>query len=308
MKIEKRHTMNSIQTITILSLAGILGLNTACTCNRTKKNDGASVVDSTLLNDVNAQKKVFYSLPSPLETAMLLKSAGASYNEKLLNPLNNVQRYTTNVSMALNMGVYITDLSFASLFDQTQTALNYMNTAKKLAEGLGIADAINSEMLKKIQNNINNKDVINDVISEAFMSSSSYLKENNREPIATIILAGGWIEGLYIATNLIDDKNFHRNDKLIDRVLDQKMTLEILFKMFDQYKDNQELTSLRPIFDSLIPFFDKIVVSSSSDVKVEFDEKTQTTTLDSGSKFTISKNDFMALAARIQAIRSEFIR
>ena len=300
--------MNSIRTLFLFCLVALLSVNSACTCNRTKKNDDLKTVDSTLLNDVNTQKKVFYSLPSPLETAMLLKSAGASYNEKLLNSLSNVQRYTTNSSIALNMGIYITDLSFASLFDQTQTALNYMNTAKKLAESLGIADAINSEMLKKIQNNINNKDVINDVISEAFMSSSSYLKENNREPIATIILAGGWIEGLYIATNLVDDKNFHRNDKLIERVLDQKMTLEVLFKMFDQYKDNPELASLRPIFDSLIPYFDKIVVSSSSDVKVEFDEKTQTTTLDSGSKFTISKSDFMALATRIQAIRSEFIR
>lgn len=300
--------MNSFRTLSLLSLAAFIAFNSACTCDRTKKKDNTAAIDSSLLNDVNSQKKVFYSLPSPLETAMLLKSANATYNEKLLNPISNAQRYTTNSSMALNMGIYITDLSFASLFDQTQTTINYMNTAKKLAENLGIADAISNDMLKKIQNNINNKDVINDVISEAFMSSSSYLKENNREPIATIILAGGWIEGLYIATSLVDERNFHRNEKLIERVLDQKMTLEILFKMFDQYKNNQELVNLRPIFDSLIPYFDKIVVSSSSNVKVEFDEKTQTTTLDSGSKFTISKADFIALATRIQVIRSEFIR
>jgi hypothetical protein len=300
--------MNSFRTLSLLSLAAFIAFNSACTCDRTKKKDTTAAIDSSLLNDVNSQKKVFYSLPSPLETAMLLKSANATYNEKLLNPISNAQRYTTNSSMALNMGIYITDLSFASLFDQTQTTINYMNTAKKLAENLGIADAISNDMLKKIQNNINNKDVINDVISEAFMSSSSYLKENNREPIATIILAGGWIEGLYIATSLVDERNFHRNEKLIERVLDQKMTLEILFKMFDQYKNNQELVNLRPIFDSLIPYFDKIVVSSSSNVKVEFDEKTQTTTLDSGSKFTISKADFIALATRIQVIRSEFIR
>jgi len=65
---------------------------------------------------------------------MLIKTAGATYNEKLLNPLSNLSNYTTSKSMALNLGIYTTDLSFASLFDQTQTAINYMQAAKKIGQ------------------------------------------------------------------------------------------------------------------------------------------------------------------------------
>jgi hypothetical protein len=38
-------------------------------------------------------------------------------NEELLNPIPNASKYTTNKKRALNLGVYTTDLSFASLFD-----------------------------------------------------------------------------------------------------------------------------------------------------------------------------------------------
>ena len=90
-------------------------------------------IDEQLIQDVKAVKEIFYSLPSPLETAMILKQAGAKYNEELMNPTENTSNYVTNKSMALNLGIYTTDLSYASLFDQTQATINYMNAAKKMA-------------------------------------------------------------------------------------------------------------------------------------------------------------------------------
>ena len=125
----------------------------------------ASEISQDLLDDINDAKQIFYSLPSPLETAMLIKSAGASYNEELLNPISNATNYTTNKMMALNLGIYTTDLSFASLFDQTQTSIDYMNAAKIMADGLGILDAIDASTIERLEENINNRDMIMDIIS-----------------------------------------------------------------------------------------------------------------------------------------------
>ena len=71
------------------------------------------ITDDDIFNDIDQAKKIFYSLPTPLETAMLIKSAGAVYDNELLNPLDNVGNYSSNRDMALNLGVYTTDLSFA---------------------------------------------------------------------------------------------------------------------------------------------------------------------------------------------------
>ncbi|NJK94535.1 MAG: hypothetical protein HC905_06055 [Bacteroidales bacterium] len=81
-------------------------------------------------------------MPSPLESASLIKSSGAVFDEKLLNDVASTSKYTTNKSLALNLGIYTTDLSYASMFDQTQITITYMDAAKKMADGLGILEAI----------------------------------------------------------------------------------------------------------------------------------------------------------------------
>ena len=105
--------------------------------------------------------------------------------------------------MAVNLGIYSTNLSYASLFDQTQATLNYINAAKKMADGLEILDAIDEETIQRLEENINNRDIIIDIISETLLNSSSFLEDRGLQATSAIILVGGWVEGLYLATTLV---------------------------------------------------------------------------------------------------------
>ena len=88
-------------------------------CNRGPKSEGsgefeaAGTVDAETQEQLNTAKRIFYSLPSPLETAMLIKNAGAEYNETLMNPTTNTARYITSKSKALNLGIYSTEEDIA---------------------------------------------------------------------------------------------------------------------------------------------------------------------------------------------------
>jgi hypothetical protein len=115
---------------------------------------------TAVVEDIKQAEKIFHALPSPLESAMLIKSAGARFDEALLNPVGNGNNYVTNKSMALNLGIYTCDLSFASLYEQTQLIIDYMNAAKKMADGLGILKAIEQTQIDKLEENINNSEVI----------------------------------------------------------------------------------------------------------------------------------------------------
>jgi hypothetical protein len=76
--------------------------------------------NAAVYEDIKQAEKIFQALPSPLESAMLIKSAGARFDPALLNNIKNVNIYVTNKSMALNLGIYTCDLSFASMYEQTQ--------------------------------------------------------------------------------------------------------------------------------------------------------------------------------------------
>jgi hypothetical protein len=262
-------------------------------------------ISEDVLDDISTAKKIFYSLPSPLETAMLIKSAGADYDQTLLNPIENAGNYTTNKSMALNLGIYTTDMSFASLFDQAQTTINYMNSSKKMADGLGILDAIDDNTVQRLEENINNREVIMDIISETFMSSSSYLKENERAAIATVVLVGGWIEGLYIATQLVDENNI-QNNELVQRVYEQKLSFDILQKLLNQHKDDDDIQSLAAQLDDLKAVFAEISIKST-EVIPEEDETTNVTTLKSDLEIAASPQVFVDLKNAVNTLRSNFI-
>jgi len=270
------------------------------------------ITEDDIFDDIDKAKKIFYSLPSPLETAMLIKSAGAKYDEVLLNPVDNKSKYTTTKSIALNLGIYTTDLSFASLFDQTQTSINYMSVARTLAEGLDINDAIDDETMKRLEENLQNRDVVMDIISETFLNCSSYLKENERQDVAAIVLVGGWVEGLYLATELIGDASIV-NNKLADRILEQKLSFNIVQRMLDDNKNkedgtqNEDVTSLISELQELKLCFDKVKVETTETTAVT-EEGSSVTTLKSTTTVSVEPADFKALQASVTKLRTGFIQ
>ena len=262
-------------------------------------------IDQELFEDIDEAKKIFYSLPSPLETAMLIRSAGAQYDAELLNSVDNAQNYTTNKSMALNLGIYTCDLSFASLYDQTQASISYMGAAKKMADGLGILDAIDEKTIEDLEENINNRERIMDIVSETFLNSSAFLKENDRAALSAIVLVGGWMEGLYIATELVNRGTFEDN-KLVNRIVDQKLSLEIVMKLLEENQSNPDVAGLIEEINELKAIFDQIKIETSV-IEPVHDQETNVTTLKSKSQSNLTPELFIELSEKVRSLRNTFV-
>ena len=262
--------------------------------------------NTAILQDIKQAEKIFQALPSPLESAMLIKSAGARFEESLLNPLSNVNNYVTNKSKALNLGIFTCDLSFASLYEQTQLIVNYMNAAKKMADGLGILKAIEQSQIDKLEENINNSEVIMEIVSETFMNSNSYLEENGQPAIAAMVLVGGWIEGLYISTQLVDMKDFNGN-KLVGRIIDQKLSINILYNLLNGSKGNPAVDELIIQVIKLRTVFDKIKLTTTP-ISREFDKASNSTILKSEVKTDMTPETFQELATTVSEIRATFVK
>jgi len=294
-----------IITVIILSLFVLPGCKSGG--EKQKKIEPVAQKDvEKIKEDISKAEKMFNALPSPLESAMLIKTAGASFDRRYLNPIENVKLYTTTRSQALNLGIYTCDLSFASLYDQTQLIIDYMNAAKKMADGLGILDAINQETISRLEENINNKEVIMEIISETFMNSNSYLADNDQAAVAAIVLTGGWIEGLYIATQLVDLNNFNGN-KLVATIIDQKLSIDILINLLESNKGNPAVDELISQVNKLKAVFDKINIQTTP-IKTEIDPATNVTILKSKVTTDMSVETFKELTAVVKEIRDSFVK
>jgi hypothetical protein len=287
----------------------VMGLLAGCKGGKKTTEENITIeppTDNTaVLQDIKQAEKIFNALPSPLESAMLIKSAGAKFDEKLLNPVANVNKYVTSKAMALNLGIYTCDLSFASLYEQTQLLINYMNAAKKMADGLGILKAIEQSDIDKLEENINNSDVIMDVVSQTFMNSNSYLEDNGQPATAATVLVGGWIEGLFISTRLVDMNEFNGN-KLVTRIIDQKLSIDILLNLLQSSKGNPFVDELIIQVSKLKAVFDKIKINTSP-VRPEYDQASNTTILKSEVQTDMTPAVFKELSDIVAEIRNSFV-
>ena len=290
-----------------LLLAAAIGLMAIGCANNNGKSGfgGNNNFEPDFANDLNKAKQVFYSLPSPIETAYLIRSTGVPYSMDLANPTDNATYYSTTMQKALNFGVYGADLSYASLFNQTQETIQYMATEKKIADDLGIFDFAQSDIIERIESNINDRDSLMEIITDGFNNANGYLKDVGQAEVAALIVAGGWIEGLYLATSLAQTAT-DNNARLIDLVIDQRHSLSILIKLLESYKDMDNVSKVYGWLNDLQASFDRIK-TTSSDIKTETTTDGKTT-LAADTDVLMNDKLFAAICQKTDSIRTIIVK
>lgn len=236
-----------------ISVAGLLiFLFASCSWNSAGKKE-KEIKSETLEYQLTAEntdimKKVFFVLPSPIETSLLIKKSGLVFREDLLNSSEKLAGYSTSTSKAIALGVYCADLSYSGINDQFQTSLEYLNVTRNLAESLGIIRAVDPNTIKLLEENLTNKELITEVISEIYMESHEQLKEQDRYLLASLMIIGGWVESLYLATQSVKT-NEPKHQILIERILDQHLSLESVKSVLNK---NQTNPVIQPIYKDLL--------------------------------------------------------
>lgn len=259
--------------------------------------------DSTKSNLVNIEGQVF-SLPSPIQTAMLIQKSGAPYDASLLNEAKNVSKYTTNFQKALNLGILGADLAYVTIYQQTQNGITYLTAVNKLAEELGVSGAFSQDLIKRFERNMGNQDSLLVMVSDAYQEADNFLKNNKRKDVSALVLTGGWIESLWFAVNVAEKT---KNKDVIQRIGEQKITIKNLKKLLEPfYKEKPEYAELIDQLIDLETVFDQIVYTYEY-VEPTHDVANRVTTINSKTTVTINDEQLRSITEKIKLIRNKII-
>jgi len=264
-------------SILLLSLLNIIGCKNENNENSLELQNNTYNIDSLNKSKENANK-VFYTLPTPMEMAKVFKNSGIKYDKTVLHQTSKSSNYYTNTSMALNLGIYGADLSFSSMFEQEQATLEYFKTIKVLATKMDIIGIVNDSLVEEIENNISDTEKLKKIVSQTFFASDAFLKENNREEVASIVATGAWIESLYIAI-LMSHKATSNKDELITRIIDQRLALENLIKLLECYNTNADVAILLTDIYALNEIFNSLVKIEKVEVYDKYSKTMRTKTV-----------------------------
>lgn len=248
-------------------------------------------------------KIVFFSLPSPMETSRILKKSGAVYSKEYLNDPDNLNNLQTSKQKAVGLGIYIADLSYANAFDQQQDCLDYFATIRELSDALALSNVFTVEFIEKIEANIENEDSVLNYLSDSYWQANNDLKEDGRESFAALVAAGAWLEGLHIATSLIDLND--PDPEFVNRVGEQKASLKQLINYLDSFKDPLNLKEVTTDLESLKEHFDKIQVKVEKKEKVV--DENGVATVGSKKSYVFEPEVLKALVEKSHEIRNKHV-
>ena len=244
-----------------------------------------------------------FSVPSPLQTAMLIQSAGAPFDKAILNSKENLNQYATDYSKALNLGVYGADIGYVSMYNKTQDALIYLTAVKKLSDEIGVSGAFDVKTMKRFQDNMSNKDSMMVLVGLAYREGDAFLKTNKRNDISSLILVGGWIESLNFAISVNKIKN---NENVERRIADQKQSLNSIIKLLSQFETKGGYSDLIDGLNDLSKVYETVEYKFISE-KPETDMATKTTTINSHTDVKLTKEQLKLITEKVESIRKKIV-
>lgn len=239
-----------MRTLKFLSFL-ILGIIVVFGCNNDKKTTDIDNPETPKEDNI-----LVYPMPTPFEVTNLIQSAGIPYNVSLTNSTENAAKYTSSISLALNLGIYGADLAYATTYNQAQNTRDFISISKKLADDLNLSDAIDQNFVNRIEKNIDNSDSIYKIVSSSFGKIYNSLNQQGKGNSALIVITGAWIESLYLATQLTMTAN--NQNAIMNKIGEQKYNYDNLIELLNKNSKDQNISELLKDLQAFKPIFDKV--------------------------------------------------
>jgi hypothetical protein len=243
------------------------------------------------------------NMPSPVQMALSILNAKAPYNSELLNPATKADGYSNTFQQAINLGIYQADLGYLIANHQTQEALKYFEAVKKLGDKLGIFGAMEGNMMERAEKNLDSRDSLFAILTDAFKDADNYLNENAMLASADLIAAGGWLESTYLATQILKT---YDSGPLRKRIGDDKMILPQLLASLEQHKDSKDHLALAQHFKELNTIYDEIKIKHI-DKAAEQNEEKKTVKINSSTKVRYTPATLAKITDKVAAIRKIYV-
>jgi hypothetical protein len=249
-----------------------------------------------------AKNETYYGLLTPIEICTIFERLGVTYNNASLNPTSNMDFYLSTSKAAINTGIYGVDFGYLKMFGIGQEVIDYMMTIREMSNKLGIPDIMLTEPIKRVQNDMADIDTVTNLMQTAYMDIENHLRQSGRESTAGLMVMGGWVEAMFIATQLVYNP-LNPDPEVIQKIAEQKYTLTSLLSFMKNYYDDpvvvyytKKLRYLKSFFDTFEIYFEK------GDLEID---TTNQVLRSSGVKMTVTIDTLNRIREYILRLRTE---
>ncbi|MEM6643177.1 MAG: hypothetical protein AAF616_09380 [Bacteroidota bacterium] len=290
--------MNRITSI-FLSALVIVSLSLSCSTSNKGEKTAEDLEEQKTLHDID---QLIADMPPPSLVPFTLREIGAPFDDNHTNALASLTRYVGDQDkMALNMGVYASDVSYLAAYSEEEACLAYLEAAQSLAEELGDTSIFDANQINKFKGHIQNgaQDEIANLLSELFLETSVQLEEDHHLAVAGLALTGSFVEGLYQALITIEksdnsDESKEILEPLVKVVLSEEKALLDIMQVLDDLPYDETIGKLQIELSIL----DRLYKGDLKEIQLELTDNPE---------YVVSKNEVRDILLEVKRIRASIV-
>lgn len=260
---------------------------------------------SSVQKDTIESKGVVYTYPTPDELLEVVDKENIRFYNKYLNPPENSNKYIHSFSKNLNLGIYLSDIGYASFFSKRNKIAGLIETINMLSTNLLISNELRNNFRNDIERNIDNLDSIYYFTNHYYTGIMRELEKNNINHTMVIINTGAYIESIYLALSLVE--SYSTDNEIVKKIAEQKNAFVNLNQVSNLYIKNDYVKSILPYQERVIDIYKEFKTEGQGKV-ILIKNEDGSVNLKSGEKVTMTKEQFDELKKVISEIRAEITK
>ncbi|MBN1107840.1 MAG: hypothetical protein JXR66_04780 [Bacteroidales bacterium] len=213
---------------------------TCLTCRNKSNSDSQFVfpeedtipLDEAEKLSTEAIEEIAKNISSPVEIANLLQTLAVPFSPEYLASSVDPNRQTTSFDKAFTLGILGADLGYLNMYEKTGSSIDILSSIRKLAEGIKVGQFFDFETIKRLSLSKSNLDSLLFMSIDSYTQIDKYLRDNDRGQLSALMIIGVWIEGQYLATQVMTE---YPDPVLRDRIGEQKIILNDLILLANPY-------------------------------------------------------------------------
>lgn len=235
-------------------LISVIAVN-SCKSGKDKKDQ--KKIEIVEIDDISSEiEKAIYPLPTSVEVIKMLTELEVGYIIGVSNSVDNAKNYITSKSQAINMGIYGADLSYATLYNMNQDVINYLDAIRGLANDLNMSKIYSKALYEEIKESFDNRDMLVSLLTKSFNNTYSYLTDNDQQSLALMVVAGAWVEGMYITTHI--SESVYHVEGIVKVLLEQKESFELFLEIAAPHSEDPVVKEILDILDPIREVYETV--------------------------------------------------
>ena len=208
-------------------------------------NEDFSNVESTA--DKSHIDSILNQLPKYSEICKNIRLNKVKFDNDLLLDVRTVDLYQNSKETAMAMGMLVADLGYARYFERVQVCTDILDATKMMAEKLAVDNDIFEEYVPKVEENLNDEQVIFATIDSLLDTNTIVPAENEKYGITAMFICGFWVETTHLGLAQ-ESESSEANENSIENHFN---VLHSINELLSQLSDGDIIASLKSDFSSI---------------------------------------------------------